>query len=186
MQNNLYIITSPSGAGEDSIIKGLKELFPLEKIITTTTRAMRAGEVHGRDYYFISKEEFRAGINTDKFFEWAEQDGGNLYGVTFEEINRAKKSDKIIIWKIDYKGVITAKKLMPEIPIIFINAPLEQLADRIRHRDQVTEEFVQGRLAYAQGWLDNKDIFDYEVMNANGQLTESIQKVAQILQNKKD
>lgn len=185
-KQNLFIISGPSGAGEDSIINGLKELFPIEKIITTTTRAIRVGEVHGQHYYFISEEEFKKGIAENKFFEWAQQYNDNLYGVTFEEIERVKNCGQVGIWKIEYKGVMTAKKLMPDIPAIFINAPLDQLEDRIRRRDQVSEKFIRERIDYTKEWLQHKDIYDYEIMNENGKLAESIQQVAQIIQNKKD
>jgi guanylate kinase len=186
MKNNLFIISGPSGAGEDSIINGLKELFPVEVVITTTTRSMRPGEEQGQPYYFISKEEFKANISANKFFEWAQQYNDNLYGVSFEEIERIKNSGKVGLWKIEYKGVMTAKKLMPEIPAIFINAPLDQLEERIRRRDNVTEEFIQERIAYTKEWLKHTDIYDYEVINENGKLSESINKVAQYIQNKKD
>jgi guanylate kinase len=186
MQNNLFIISGPSGAGEDSIIKGLKELFPVEVVITTTTRSMRTNENEGNPYYFISKEEFQKRITENKFFEWAQQYNDNLYGVTFDEIERVKKCGKIGLWKIEYKGVITAKKLIPDITTIFINAPLDQLEERIRRRDQVSEEFIKERIAYTKEWLKHKDIYDYEIINENGKLAESIIKVAQIIQNKKD
>jgi guanylate kinase len=185
MKNNLYIISGLSGAGEDSIINGLKKIFPIEKIITTTTRAMRTGEVNGQDYYFINQEEFKKGITANTFFEWAQQYNDNLYGVTFNEIERVQNSGKIGIWKIEYKGVISAKKLIPEIVAIFINAPIEQLIDRIKKRDQVSEEFIQERLTYTKEWLKHKDIYDYEIINENGKLTKAIEQVAQIIKSQK-
>ncbi|MFA6550912.1 MAG: hypothetical protein WCV41_00050 [Patescibacteria group bacterium] len=181
--NKLFIISGPSGAGEDSIITGLKKIMPIERIITTTTRSPRSGESNGDPYYFISPTEFQIGIEQKKFFEYAQEYNDNYYGVTFEEIERVKNSGKIGIWKIEYKGVMTAKKLLPGITAILINAPLEILEQRIRRRDRVTEEFVAERIRYTEEWLKHKDIYDYEVINEEGKLEEAIQKVAEIITN---
>lgn len=179
--SKLFAITGPSGAGEDSIIKGLKEKFPVEIVITTTTREIREGESEGNSYYFISKDEFKNRIENGEFFEWAEQDRGNLYGVTKKEIERVKNTDKIGIWKVDYKGIITIKKIMPDVVVIFINVPIEQLGNRIRNRSKVTEEFIKGRLKYAEGWYQIRNLYDYEINNEDGKLKEAIEKTAEII-----
>ena len=181
MKNNIYIISGPSGAGEDSVIEGLKKYFPIERIITTTTRAMRTGESQGNPYYFISKEDFQKNILANNFFEYAEEYNNNYYGVTKTEIERVQNSDKIGTWKIEYKGVITAKKLLPKIIAIFLNAPLEILEQRIRQRDNATEEYISERLTYTREWLKHKDIYDYEVINEQGKLAEAIEKIANII-----
>ena len=177
----LFIISGPSGAGEDSVIAGLKKIMPIERVITTTTRSPRPGESNGDPYYFVSSTEFQAGIEQKKFFEYAQEYNNNYYGVTFEEIERVKNSGRISIWKIEYKGVITAKKLLPDITAILINAPLKILEQRIRRRDRVTEEFIAERMRYTEEWLKYKDIYDYEVINEEGKLAEAIQKVAEII-----
>ncbi len=179
----LFIISGPSGAGEDSIINGLEKIFPIERVITTTTRDKRPGEFMGNPYYFISKEEFIAKRYKGGFAEWAQQYNGNLYGVTKEEIERVSQSGKVGIWKIEYKGVETAKKIYPQIKAIFVNAPsLEILADRIRRRDGVSEEYIQERMEYTKEWLKHTDIYDYTVINEEGKLDEAIQKVAEIIE----
>jgi len=180
-KNNLFILSGPSGAGEDSIINGLEKIMPIERVTTTTTREMRAGESEGNPYYFISKEEFKKKIKENGFFEYALQYNDNLYGVTFEEIERVKNSGKVGIWKIEYKGVMTAKKLIPGITTIFINAPLDELEERIRRRDNVADEYIKERMEYTKEWLKHKDIYDHEIMNSNGKLEESTQKVAEII-----
>ncbi len=178
----LFIISGPSGAGEDSIINGLEKIFSIERVITTTTRDPRSGEYAGSPYYFIKKEEFIEKRDKGGFVEWAQHYNGNLYGVTKEEIERVSKSGKVGIWKIEYKGVETAKKIYPEIKAIFVNAPsLEILADRIRRRDGVSEEYIQERMEYTKEWLKHTDIYDYTVINEEGKLNEAIQKVADII-----
>lgn len=181
-KNNIFIISGPSGAGEDSIIEGLKKYFLVERVITTSTRAMRLGESQGDPYYFISREEFIERRDNSEFVEWAKQYNGNLYGVTKEEIERVKNSGKVGIWKIEWKGVITAKKIYPEIPAIFITVTdLKILEDRIRRRDGVSEKYIKERMEYTQEWMKHKDIYDYEVFNEEGKLDEAIQKTAEII-----
>ncbi|MFA4831267.1 MAG: hypothetical protein WC862_02180 [Patescibacteria group bacterium] len=185
MQNQQYpliIISGPSGAGEDSIIGGLKELLPIERVVTTTTREMRPSESAGNPYYFISKEKFKEGIAEGRFFEYAEEYNDNFYGVTFEEIKRVKNSGRIGIWKIEYKGVMLAKKLMPEIAAIFIIAPLDILEKRIRRRSWVSDEYVQERMEYTKKWLEHTDIYDYTVVNEDGKLAETIREVKRIIE----
>ncbi|MEN8252154.1 MAG: hypothetical protein ABFQ53_01065 [Patescibacteria group bacterium] len=179
----LFIISGPSGAGEDSIIKGLRELLNINVPTTTTTRKMREGESEGRPYYFISKESFKKGVLENKFFEWTKQDNENLYGVTHVEIDDVRSKEGVGILKVDYNGVITAKKLLgDDVIAILINCPLNQIAERLKKRDNASEEFVSRRLKYAKGWLENKDVFDYEVINDDGNLEKSVAIVYDIIQ----
>ncbi len=180
----LIIISGPSGAGEDSVIKGLETLMPIERVITTTTREMRVGESEGNPYHFISSKAFQLGLENDEFFEHAKQDRGNYYGVTHAEIQRVRESHKIGIWKVDYKGVFNAKNVLPpsETVAIFISAPLSVIKQRLKLRDGGhSEVFIQERLSYAEGWFDHRDIFDYEVENVQGKLDQTIANVVHII-----
>jgi guanylate kinase len=179
---NIFIISGPSGAGEDSIIGGLEKLLPIERIVTTSTREMRKGETQGNPYYFISKEEFENRLAKGAFAEHAQQYNGNLYGVTLEELQRVSESGNIGIWKIEYKGVISAKKLFPEIKAIFITAPdLETLERRIKNRDNASEAYLKERMEYTKEWLKHEDIYDFKVVNADGELDLAIKKVADFI-----
>lgn len=180
---NIFIISGPSGAGEDSIISGLKEKVALEAIVTTVTRTMREGESNGRPYYFISEEEFKDKIQSDEMAEWAQHYNGNYYGVTKRELDRVSNSGKIGIWKIDYKGVSTAKSLFPDIIAIFIMADsLEILEQRIRSRNDVTEEYVTERMDYTREWLKHTDLYDYSVINKQGALDKAIEEIVTIIE----
>ena len=183
--DNIFIISGPSGAGEDSAIDGLKKHFPIERVITTSTRKARQGESQGNPYYFISQKEFQKNIDNNNFFEYAREYNDNYYGVTKKEITRVINSPKIGIWKIEYKGVISAKKLFPKIIAIFLNAPLKTLEKRIRSRGNITDEYVKERLNYTREWLKHKDIYDYEVINKQGKLNETIKKIADIINKHK-
>ena len=179
--SRLFIISGPSGAGEDSIIERISDLLPIERVITTTTRAPRPGEREQHPYYFISREAFEAGIAAGRFFEYAQEYNDNYYGVTFEEIERVRASDKIGIWKIEYKGVQTAKKLLPGIIAILITAPLDIIETRLRSRDTVTDAYIAERMAYTKEWLNHTDLYDYTVENEQGKLAEAVQRVAEII-----
>jgi guanylate kinase len=185
MKNNLFIVSGPSGAGEDSIIEGIKMVMPIERVITTTTREMRPGESIANPYYFISKNEFVEGVENDNFVEFAKEYNNNYYGATKDEIERVKKCDKIGIWKIEYKGVITAKKLFPNIKAILINAPLRTLARRIRMRDDASDEFVKERMRYTEEWLKHTHVYDYIINNTDGNLDKSIKKLQKIIEENK-
>ncbi len=180
--SNLFIISGPSGVGEDSIIKELKKNINIEIVITTTTRPMRPGESQGNPYYFITLEEFQKGIKENKFFEYACEYNNNYYGVTHKEINRVKNSDKIGIWKIEYKGVITAKKLMPGIIAILISAPLSSIEKRLKKREQnASSQYIKERMEYTKEWLKHKDVYDYEVINEDGKLEEAVKQTLKII-----
>ncbi|KKW05937.1 MAG: Guanylate kinase [Candidatus Moranbacteria bacterium GW2011_GWE1_49_15] len=184
---NVFIISGPSGAGEDSIIEGLRSHFPIERVVTTTTREMRPGESQGNPYYFISKQDFENGISQGKFVEYARQYNGNLYGVTKEEIERVEKSGKVGAWKIEYKGVMTAQKLFPGIISIFITVPsLDILEKRIKRRDGVSDEYIRERMEYTKEWLKYAHIYDYEIINHEGKLDRAIQETADIINKHKN
>ncbi|MCX6761528.1 MAG: guanylate kinase [Candidatus Moranbacteria bacterium] len=183
--SNIFIISGPSGAGEDSVIEGLKKILPIEKIVTSTTRKIRPGEVHGVNYYFISKGEFEEKIKNDALAEWAQEYNNNFYGVTKEELARVENSRKIGLWKIEYKGVMTAKTKFPEIKSIYIAPPsLEVLRRRIMRRDpSVSDQYLDERMEYTKEWMQHENIYDYKVVNEEGKLEETIQKVAEIIKN---
>jgi guanylate kinase len=179
---NIFILSGPSGAGEDSVISGLKEYFPIDYIVTTTTREPREGEVEGKNYYFVSREEFEQNISRGEMVEWAQQYNGNYYGVTKKEFQRVEQSGSVGIWKIDYQGVISAKHMFPGMIAIFLIAPLEVMEERIRRRGGVTEEYIRERMKYTKKWLKHKDIYDYTVENVEGQLEQTVRQVKEILE----
>lgn len=179
---NVFIVSGPSGAGEDSVIEALEKMLPIERVITTRSRAMRPGESQGRPYYFISEDEFKKRIAAGDFIEYAQQYNGQWAGVTHQELERVAQSGKIGIWKIEYQGVITAKKLYPEIIAILLTAPLDILETRIRRRDNPDEQLLAERMEYTREWLKHADIYDYQIENEEGKLAETIQKVKAIIE----
>ena len=182
INNKLFIISGPSGAGEDSIIQGLKAKIKINKVITTTTRKNREEEIDGVDYYFVSKEEFKKNIDEGKMAEYAVHYNGNYYGVTKKELSRVQSGDSVGIWKIDYKGVEKAKEMFPGIIAIFIMAEsIDVLRQRLRDRSDVTEEYIQERMKYTEEWLDHSNIYDYTVINKQNRLDDAVADVESII-----
>jgi guanylate kinase len=179
---NIFIISGPSGAGEDSVIEKLAEELKINRIITTTTRQKREGEFDSNPYYFITKEEFKKKIDKDEMAEWALEYNDNYYGVTKEELQRVDNLEGIGIWKMEYKGVMTASKKFPEVPSILLMAEsLEELERRIRNRSKVTEKYIKERMNYTKEWMKHVDIYDYTVINRRGKLDEAVEKIKEII-----
>lgn len=180
---NIFIVSGPAGSGKDSVISCLAEKIPLIRIITTTTRPKRTGEQAGIDYHFISREDFEKGIAGNRFAEYSINENNEYYGVTRQELERAAQSAVPAIWKLDWKGVISAKKLFPSLPAILIIAPTEVLEKRLRKRDGAAEDeaYFRDRMAYTEEWLKHIDIYDYTITNEEGCLSEAVEAVKAIV-----
>ncbi len=177
---NIFVIYGPSGSGQDSVIEGVEKFIDVERVITTVTRPMRPAESQGHPYYFISHDEFEKKIVQNKLLEYVEKYDGVYYGVTSEEVERVAESRKVGIWKVDFAGARDLKTRFPELTVIYINAPLEQIEERIRRRDNPTEEYIQTRLAHIREWLP-KSIYDYQIENQDGKLDEAITQATALI-----
>ncbi len=180
---NLVIISGPSGAGEDSIIEGLiKQGLPIERAITTVTRDMREGESEGNPYYFIDDATFTERIAQDAFAEWAEVYGVKR-GLSKEELERlTKQKDRIGVIKVDWQGVQTIKKIVPDVLAILVaTEDIDDMVERGIKRGKDTKEAILSRVDFSKEWLTHRDIYDYEVMNADGKLDQAIQNTIDIL-----
>ncbi|OGI21880.1 MAG: hypothetical protein A2808_01865 [Candidatus Moranbacteria bacterium RIFCSPHIGHO2_01_FULL_55_24] len=178
---NIFLISGPSGSGQDSVIEGLAKRLPLERVITTTTRPMRPNESEGHPYYFVSREAFLQGIEEGKFLEHAEAYNHHLYGVTREELARIEETGKIALWKVEYQGAKTAKRLFPGIIAILVTAPLEVLEARIKRRDKPEASYIKERMDYTRTWFENTDIYDYIIQNQEGALESAVQELENIV-----
>lgn len=182
---NVFIISGPAGSGKDSIIDALQSLFPIERIITTTTRAKRPGESEGNPYYFLSRDDFERSIANGEFAEHSVNENGGFYGVTHAELERIGRSGGIAVWRVDWKGVIAIQKLYPNMPAIYISAPFEILEARIRARDTGKDEaYFRERMEYTREWLKHLDIYDYIIENKEGRLDEAIAQVKAIIESR--
>lgn len=179
---NVFIISGAAGSGKDSVIDSLQTILPIERIITSTTREMRFFETEGNPYYFVSRDAFEQGIAAGDFVEYSTNENDALYGVTKSELRRITEKNHIAIWRVDWKGVIAIKKIYPDIPAIYISAPLSVLEARLRSRDAgKSETYFEERMNYTREWLNHLDIYDYHVENQEGKLEQTVEQVVAII-----
>lgn len=175
MKKQLVILSSPSGGGKSTVARHLLKVFPQFKLsVSATTREKRPNEINGKDYYFLSKEEFEKAIANDELIEY-EQIFGNYYGTLKSQVNEVINRNDKLLFDIDVKGALSLKKLYPELSIlIFLSPPsLEVLEDRLRNRKTETEEQIHIRYERAQMELAQAEKFDYVVINDNLEQTYS-------------
>lgn len=181
-QPMLIVISGPSGAGKDTVIQRMKEReLPFHFVVTATTRPRRANEVHGKDYFFVSKEEFAHMIETDGLIEYAIV-YGDYKGIPKQQVREAMSSGKDVIMRIDVQGAETVRKLAPEALLIFITVDSEQeLENRLRERKTETADSLALRIATARKELQRLDAFDYVVSNRDFHLDETVDVIRSII-----
>ena len=159
-------ISAPSGAGKTSLVKALLERDEqLQVSVSHTTRPMRAGEIDGVNYHFVSDSEFRAMTAQQAFVEYAEV-FGHWYGTSAEAINTARADNTDIILEIDWQGAEQIKAVWPEACAIFILPPSHRtLEQRLEGRGQDSPAVIQQRLAEAEQEISHYTIADYLVVN---------------------
>ncbi len=178
----LIVLSGLSGSGKDAVLTGLKKSgFPLEFIITTTTRPRRASEQDGEHYHFVSETEFQKLIDGNQLIEWASV-YGNLYGVPGKPVKEALKNGKDVIVKIDVQGAETIKKKFPQAVFIFLTTPsMEDLVLRLRQRQTEKQSEMDLRLQTAANELKKLSIFDYIVVNHQGELERAVAEIEAII-----
>lgn len=178
----LLILSGPSGVGKDAILSRMKELGrPLEFVVTTTTRPRRRGEADNVDYHFVSAETFQQMLKDNKLLEWANV-YGYFYGVPKEPIREALKRGRDVIAKVDVQGAATIKKLMPQAVLIFLMPPsMEELTTRLKQRLTESPEAMTRRLDTAQAEIEKLPIFDYAIVNRQGEIDQAVSEIAAII-----
>jgi guanylate kinase len=164
----MIVVSAPSGAGKTTIVKHLLNKFPqLGFSISATSRKIREGEVNGREYYFLSSDEFRQLIENDKLLEWQEVYPGSYYGTPVSETERISKNNQFPVFDIDVVGGINVKKMFGKsVLAIFIRPPsYEILESRLRKRATDTEESLQKRLSKVKWELSFEKEFDQVIIN---------------------
>ena len=162
----LFVISGSSGVGKGTVIKEFLNKHTNFKLsVSCTTRLPREGEIHGKNYFFLTREEFETCIKNNEFLEWAEF-SGNLYGTQKAYVQEKLAQGKNMILEIDTKGALNVKKIMPEATLIFILPPsFEELEARLRGRHTETEEAIQKRLKSTKLEMENSKFFDYQIIN---------------------
>lgn len=178
----LIIVSAPSGAGKTTLVKHLLEQSPnLEFSVSCATRDPRENEINGKDYYFISPEEFKQKVENQEFAEWEEVYPDSFYGTLKSEIERIWAKGKTVIFDIDVEGGVNLKKLYPENSLsVFIMAPsVKELESRLRNRNTESEEKLRMRINKAEKELLLASEFDKIIVNKN--LEESKQEITDLV-----
>ncbi|WP_196891142.1 guanylate kinase [Aureivirga marina] len=168
-KGKLIVFSAPSGSGKTTIVRHLlqQEELKLDFSISAASRNKRPNEVHGKDYYFISANEFKSHIENNDFVEWEEVYTNNFYGTLKSELERIWAQGKSVIFDIDVIGGLNIKKQFPEQTLaIFVQPPsIEEMERRLRGRQTETEEKIKERVAKAEKEMQYKTDFDTILIN---------------------
>jgi guanylate kinase len=164
--SNLFIVAAPSGCGKTSLVKALiKKTKNLCVSVSHTTRAARPGEVHGKNYFFVSKNEFNEINNNNDFIESACV-FDNYYGSAKQTLKDLLAQNQDVILEIDWQGARQVEKSFPDIISIFIIPPsVEALRERLTGRGQDNSAIIERRMKEAVSEMQHYDEFDYLVVN---------------------
>lgn len=178
----LLVISGQSGAGKDSLVQRMKERgYPFHFVVTATDRPPRPGEVHGRDYFFLSTEEFLKLEREGELLEHAVV-YGQRKGIPKGQVREALASGKDVVMRLDVQGAATVRRLAPEAVLIFVTTESEEeLERRLRARGVDTPEQLAQRLATAREEAKRIDEFDYLVINRAGELDRAVDDVLAIV-----
>ncbi len=179
----LLVVAAPSGAGKTTIVRWLLDHYAqLAFSVSATTRSKRAGETHGKDYYFISAADFRSLIREGAFLEWEEVYKNQFYGTLKSEVERLWGEGKTVIFDIDVQGALNIKKAYPvDALTVFVKPPSrEALFERLRLRKSENEESLQKRIDKAAYELSFEKHFD--IVLVNDVLEDTLKKAAEIVE----
>ncbi len=169
-KGKLIIFSAPSGAGKTTIVHWLMQQIPgLAFSISATSRKMRPGEKNGKDYYFLTLDEFKKKIRNNEFVEWEEVYENQYYGTLISEVERLRNQGKHVVFDVDVKGGMNIKKLYGKNALsIFIMPPsIKELEKRLRHRNTDDEESIRKRVKKAAYELPFAKYFDVIIVNDN-------------------
>ena len=167
-QGKLVIFSAPSGAGKSTLVNYLLPQFPqLSFSISATSRSPRGKEEHGKDYYFLSSEEFNARVAQDELLEWEEVYAGTYYGTLKSEVQRIWSEGGVVVFDIDVVGALNLKRQFGERALaLFVQAPsIEVLEKRLRGRGTDSEEKISERIDKAAQEMSRAPEFDKVVVN---------------------
>jgi guanylate kinase len=162
----VIVVTGPSGAGKGTLIRAILERIPeLEVAISATTRPQRPGEENGREYWFLSEEEFTAHVERGAFLEWVEYVSRKRYGTLRSEIDRIAANGRTCVLELETDGALRVQAEVPGVCSIFIAANVEELERRLRERATESTGEIGERIAIARRQLEQAHMFRYMVRN---------------------
>jgi guanylate kinase len=177
----VYIISAPSGSGKSTLVNELLKLVPdLDFSISYTTRAPRGSEQNGKQYHFVSREEFEQMIRDDEFLEHASLYGRDYYGTARRFLREAEQKGHDLLLDIDVQGAAQIKQKLPDAVSIFVLPPDRKTLEwRLRKRGEDSKKVIERRLAAARREIENYDKYDYILINDD--LEESIESLQAIV-----
>ena len=184
MNGKLIIFSAPSGAGKTTIVHELlKSRNDLEFSISACSRTKRQNEIDGKDYYFISADEFRNKIKNDEFLEWQEVYENSFYGTLKTEVEKIWAKGNHVIFDVDVVGGLNIKKYGKERALsIFVMPPsIKELEERLRNRSSETDETLRKRIEKANYELTFSDKFDKIIIN--DKLENAVAEVKAVVEN---
>ena len=182
MQGKLLIFSAPSGSGKTTIVKHLISNFEnLAFSVSATSRQPRENEVNGKDYYFLTEEEFRRKIDNNEFLEWEEVYAGIFYGTLKNEVERLRNNGKTVVFDVDVVGGVNIKKYYKDEALsVFIKPPsVEELRIRLKNRLTETDDAIAMRIAKAEQELSFEIQFDVVLINDN--LQTAVEKAERLV-----
>lgn len=169
MEPKVLIFSAPSGAGKTTVVKHLLAMqeLNLSFSVSACSRKMRVGEVDGKDYYFLSADEFRAKIKDEEFLEWEEVYADHFYGSLKSEVTRLTQAGKTVVFDVDVKGGLNIKKYYGDNALaIFVSPPsIEVLEQRLRDRSTDSQEAIRTRIDKAAYEMSFANQFDIILVN---------------------
>ena len=165
MKGKLIIVSGPSGSGKSTITKLVRDRLQMELSISATTRKPRIGEIDGKDYFFLTMEEFENKIKNDEFYEYANVHG-NYYGTLKKVVDDNLEKGKNVMLEIDVQGALIAKEKKKDAILVFFKTENNKiLEERLRNRKTDSEEVIQVRLKNALTELEYENKYDITIIN---------------------
>ncbi len=178
-KGKLVIVSGPSGSGKSTVTKIVKDRLNIPLSISATTRQPRVGEVDGKDYYFLTTEEFENKIKNDEFYEFANVHG-NYYGTLKKVVEDNLDKGLNVILEIDVQGALIAKEKKKDAVLVFFKTEnMEILEERLRNRKTDSEEVIKTRLENALKELEYQPKYDYTIINVD--IEKSCEKLINII-----
>ncbi len=177
---SVIVVTGPSGAGKGTLIREVLERVPgIGATVSATTRHRRPGELDGKEYYFLSTEDFLTRIERGDLLEYVTYVSGHRYGTLRSELDRIRSEGRVPLLELETEGALRVKGEVPGAVTIFISASVEELERRLRERATESTGEIGERIALARHQLEQADEFDYTV--ENDELDRAVEELTRLV-----